>query len=68
MNGLHLRQGRRLSILFYYLSLLGVRLCFMFVGALALVTPPTWGDAWMAIGFGGLHIVFGGVIWRKHGG
>ena len=41
---------------------------FMFVGALALVTPPIWGDAWMAIGFGGLHIVFGGVIWRKHGG
>ena len=41
---------------------------FMCVGALALVTPPIWGDAWMAIGFGGLHIVFGGVIWRKHGG
>lgn len=41
---------------------------FMFVGALALITPPAWGDAWMAAGFGGLHIVFGVVIWRKHGG
>ena len=41
---------------------------FMCVGALALVTPPSWGDIWMAAGFGGLHIVFGVVIWRKHGG
>jgi len=41
---------------------------FMLVGALALVTPPTWGDVWMAAGFGGLHIAFGVVIWRKHGG
>lgn len=41
---------------------------FMSVGALALLTPPAWGDFWMAAGFGGLHIVFGVVIWRKHGG
>ena len=25
-------------------------------------------DAFMAGGFGGLHIAFGIVIWRKHGG
>ncbi len=41
---------------------------FMLAGACALITPTAWGDAWMAAGFGGLHIVFGVVIWRKHGG
>jgi hypothetical protein len=41
---------------------------FMAMGALALFAPLAWGDAFMAIGFGGLHIVFGLVIWRKHGG
>ena len=41
---------------------------FMLTGALALVAPPAWGDAFMAAAFGGLHIVFGIVIWRKHGG
>ena len=41
---------------------------FMVAGSLALVTPPSWGDAWMAVGFGGIHIVFGAIIWRKHGG
>ena len=43
-------------------------LSFMLAGALALFSPPAWGDAWMAAGFGGLHIVFGLLIWRKHGG
>jgi hypothetical protein len=42
--------------------------CFMLLGALALFTPPAWGDAMMALGFGGLHIVFGSVIARRHGG
>ena len=41
---------------------------FMLAGSLALMTPPTWGDAWMAAGFGGLHIIFGVLIWRRHGG
>jgi hypothetical protein len=41
---------------------------FMLAGALALISPPSWGDAYMAAAFGGLHIVFGIVIWRKHGG
>jgi hypothetical protein len=41
---------------------------FMLAGVLALVSPPAWGDAYMAGAFGGLHIVFGIVIWRKHGG
>jgi hypothetical protein len=41
---------------------------FMAAGALALVTPVAWADAWMAAGFGGLHIVFGLLIARRHGG
>lgn len=43
-------------------------LCFMAAGTGALVLPTEWGDALMAAGFGGLHIVFGLVIARKHGG
>lgn len=41
---------------------------FMLTGIAALFAPASWGDAFMAAGFGGLHIVFGAVIWRKHGG
>ncbi len=41
---------------------------FMALGTLALLSPAAWGDAYMAAAFGGLHIVFGTVIWRKHGG
>lgn len=43
-------------------------LCFMLAGALCLAAPAAWGDAFLMLGFGGLHIVFGGVIARKHGG
>jgi hypothetical protein len=41
---------------------------FMVVGALALATPATWGNAWLAAGFGGLHVGFGLLIARRHGG
>lgn len=41
---------------------------FMVLGMLSLATPPGWGDAWMAAGFGGLHIGFGLLIARRHGG
>ncbi len=41
---------------------------FMAVGAAALLAPARWGDAFMAAGFGGLHLAFGLVIWRRHGG
>lgn len=41
---------------------------FMAAGVAALLSPASWGDAYMAAAFGGLHIVFGTVIWRKHGG
>ena len=43
-------------------------LCFMFVGAGALFCPPQWGDAFLAAGFGLLHIVFGLHIARNYGG
>ena len=42
-------------------------LCFMLTGAAALALP-AWGDAWMALGFGLQHIVFGYIIARRHGG
>lgn len=42
--------------------------CFMVVGLAALVSPPTWGDAYMALAFGGLQVIFGVVIARRHGG
>lgn len=40
----------------------------MALGGAAAVTPVAWGDAWMALGFGVVHIAFGIVIVRKHGG
>ena len=43
-------------------------MAFMIAGVAALISPAAWGDAFMAAGFGGLHILFGLVIWRKHGG
>jgi hypothetical protein len=43
-------------------------LCFMLVGAVALFGPAAWGNWCMAAGFGGLHVVFGAIIARKHGG
>jgi hypothetical protein len=42
--------------------------CFLALGSAALFSPPSWGDAWLAGGFGGLHIIFGILIARKHGG
>jgi hypothetical protein len=41
---------------------------FLLAGAGALFTPVTWSTGWMIAGFGVLHIVFGSVIARRHGG
>lgn len=43
-------------------------LCFMATGAAALFTPIAWSNWLMAAGFGGLHILFGIIIARRHGG
>jgi hypothetical protein len=43
-------------------------LCFMVLGTVALFCPSAWSDAFLAAGFGGLHVVFGAVIARKYGG
>lgn len=41
---------------------------FMIVGALAALGPAAWGNWFLAAGFGGLHILFGSLILRRHGG
>jgi len=43
-------------------------LCFVVLGAVALFCPWSWGNAFLAAGFGGLHIIFGAVIARNYGG
>ena len=43
-------------------------IAFMGLGALTLLAPATWGDALLAAGFGGLHIIFGAIIAGRHGG
>jgi hypothetical protein len=43
-------------------------LCFMALGAVALLAPPGWGEWLMAVGFGGLHIIFGLIIAGRYGG
>lgn len=42
--------------------------CFMLLGAVALLSPPSWGDGFLAAGFGLLQIGFGLLIARRHGG
>lgn len=42
--------------------------CFMATGAVAVVAPSTWSNGLLAAGFGGLHIIFGLLIARRHGG
>ena len=41
---------------------------FMTLGTIALLSPPQWGNWFMAAGFGVLHIIFGIVIARRYGG
>lgn len=41
---------------------------FTALGTIALVAPAEWGNIFMAAGFGGLHIGFGALIARRHGG
>ena len=43
-------------------------LAFMALGLLSLAAPVSWGNVMMAIGFGGVHVVFGAAIARRYGG
>jgi hypothetical protein len=43
-------------------------LCFMALGVVALFLLPAFGNTLMAVGFGGLHIIFGLIIARRYGG
>ena len=40
----------------------------MLCGAASLFTPATWGDTWLALGFGVIQVVFGLWIARRHDG
>jgi hypothetical protein len=41
---------------------------FVAMGALALPAPWLWANVLLAVGFGALHIIFGVIIARRHGG
>jgi hypothetical protein len=43
-------------------------LCFMALGCVSLLSPAAWGDVFLALGFGFIHIIFGLVIARRYGG
>lgn len=43
-------------------------ICFIVLGAAALISPASWGNGYMIAGFGGLQIAFGLVIAHKYGG
>jgi len=41
---------------------------FLCTGAAALFTPASWGNTWLAVGFGAGHIIVGTIIARRYGG
>lgn len=43
-------------------------LCFMLMSVGAFLSPWDHAHYWLAAGFGGLHLIFGALIARRHGG
>ena len=41
---------------------------FLACGSVALFVSPAWANACLAVGFGGLHLIFGFIIARRYGG
>lgn len=42
--------------------------CFIGAGIAALFSPSAWGNIFLALGFGGFHLVFGAIVAWRHGG
>lgn len=64
LYGVAIMAGGTLSV--RVVPLLG--LLFMVLGTAAFAAPTSYGDTFMAAGFGGLHIIFGLIIARNYGG
>lgn len=42
--------------------------CFMLLGAVAFALPESFSNTILALGFGGLHVIFGTLVARRYGG
>jgi hypothetical protein len=42
--------------------------CFIITGVFSLFSPAAWGNLFLAFGFGAIHILFGLVVAKRHGG
>jgi hypothetical protein len=42
--------------------------CFLALGIFTAFISAAWTNIYMAVGFGGLHLIFGGIVARRHGG
>lgn len=45
-----------------------IGITFMGLGAVGLLLPLQWSNWLLIVGFGGLHVAFGMIVGRKHGG